>query len=363
MADEERRLSIGILIHAFAPGGSERAAIRLGNVWARRGHEVSLLVGDPAGVLAPLVAQDVAVRSPERPIAKRKGTVGELGRWAGAEAGKLGFDVLFIPGNWHFRAIPWLRRAALRGTPIVAKISNLIQRSDGSALSRAIRLWSLRRRLTSADRVVAMSRALAVDAARVVRADRLNTIVSPVLSGPPAPIGRPGANLVAIGRLTKQKNLGLAIRAFAKVGRPDLRLVIAGDGEEREALEALAHDLGVADRTLFTGWVSSSDTVLVDARMLLLPSHYEGYPSVAIEALAAGVPVVATNSTPAMAEILERPEAGRMSEADPDAFAQAICEVLDAPLPNRAALASLVAHHQIDTVADDYLALFKSLVR
>jgi glycosyltransferase involved in cell wall biosynthesis len=103
----------------------------------------------------------------------------------------------------------------------------------------------------------------------------------------------PGRILV-LGRLTRQKRPDLAVRAFARLDLPGAELHLANDGPDRERVEALARTLGVADRVRFLGYQQDVPALLARASCLLLTSEYEAASLSLLEAMAAGVPVVAT---------------------------------------------------------------------
>ncbi len=100
--------------------------------------------------------------------------------------------------------------------------------------------------------------------------------------------------LLVVARLEKEKNIGLAIDAFAKAAPHDSCLIIVDDGRERRKLEKHAARLGMAGRVFFEGKTDPLPYYAV-ADLLLVPSLYEGYGLVIIEALAAGKPVLATD--------------------------------------------------------------------
>ena len=105
-------------------------------------------------------------------------------------------------------------------------------------------------------------------------------------------------------------------------------LVLAGDGSERPALEAQAAALGIADTTHFIGYVDRPQRVLEETDLMVLPSHTEGLPNAALEALAMTVPVLATavGGTP---EVVVDGETGRLvPAADPQALAREIAHFL-----------------------------------
>jgi glycosyltransferase involved in cell wall biosynthesis len=100
---------------------------------------------------------------------------------------------------------------------------------------------------------------------------------------------------ISVGRLDKQKGHGWLLpilkRVFAQLPQHDLLLV--GDGPEREALQRQARDLGLASRIHFLGWRSDVSALLKASELFLLPSRWEGMPNALLEAMAAGLPVVA----------------------------------------------------------------------
>ena len=96
-----------------------------------------------------------------------------------------------------------------------------------------------------------------------------------------------------MGRLVPVKDHASLFSAVARV--PGLHLAVLGDGELRATLEALAHELGISDRTHFTGWWTDVPSALADLDLVVLSSRNEGTPVALIEALAAGRPVVATD--------------------------------------------------------------------
>jgi len=111
-------------------------------------------------------------------------------------------------------------------------------------------------------------------------------------------IARDQQIILSIGRLSKEKAHADLIEAFKQLSRthPDLdcKLLIVGEGPERESLATMAHASGFADRIVFTGQVTDVSPYYPIASVFVLPSHSEGSPNVLLEAMAARVPVVAT---------------------------------------------------------------------
>jgi glycosyltransferase involved in cell wall biosynthesis len=104
--------------------------------------------------------------------------------------------------------------------------------------------------------------------------------------------------ILFVGRLDRQKGLDWLLTCLPDLlaQLPNFELVLAGDGPQRDALMRQAVQLAVADRVHFLGWRQDIPQVLKRADLLVLPSRYEGMPNVLLEALAAGVPIVATRA-------------------------------------------------------------------
>lgn len=107
-----------------------------------------------------------------------------------------------------------------------------------------------------------------------------------------------GKRVLFVGRLDPVKGAPLLIEAFARVAadHPDASLTVVGDGPSRALAEAMAQDLGLADRVAFLGFRSQAEVadLLEEADMLVLPSFAEGVPVVLMEAMASRIPVVAS---------------------------------------------------------------------
>ena len=113
----------------------------------------------------------------------------------------------------------------------------------------------------------------------------------------------PASYIAAVGRLVPNKNFAMTLRAFAASGEKG-SLVIMGEGPERPALEALAAELGIADRVLTPGYMANPFPVIAGAKYLVSSSNAEGFPNAIVEAMALGRPVIATDCESGPANIL-----------------------------------------------------------
>jgi teichuronic acid biosynthesis glycosyltransferase TuaC len=151
-----------------------------------------------------------------------------------------------------------------------------------------------------------------------------------------ARLGLTGPTLLSVGALIERKGHHVTIGALPLL--PGVGLMLAGEGEERPRLAALAQRLGVADRVRFLGQQphDALPALYSAADVSVLSSNREGWANVLLESMACGTPVVATDAwgTP---EVVAAPEAGRLMAArTPEACAAAVTALLADP-PDRAA--------------------------
>ncbi len=142
--------------------------------------------------------------------------------------------------------------------------------------------------------------------------------------------GYRGARIMTVGRLKRVKNHALLIRAFAKVSEiQPARLMIVGDGELRDELEALIAELGLGGKVVLPGFVNDPTPLYRSADLFVLSSNYEGFGNVIVEAMACGVPVVSTDCPAGPSEILENGRFGTLVPVgDVDALASAMMSAL-----------------------------------
>ena len=334
-------------------GGVERAQLRLAAQWLGAGRRVTLAVGDADGPLGAELPPGLAIE----PLGSR-GYLAQ--RRLVAVTRRLRPDLIFCAGNHYTLVAAWLRlRLGAACPPIVAKLSNAVERADHNAVMRAGHgLW-LAQHGRFLDHLVAMTPATAAQAARAMRME-LRTSVIP---NPPAPRGDavpdatlpPGRVVLGVGRLVPQKRWDRLIAAVPTLP-DDVRVVILGEGELRPALERQIAAAGLGGRIALRGHVADPLPLMARAAVLALPSDYEGVPGVLREALSVGTPVVATASSPSVREIVGDPALGSVVDPDDAAgFAAALDHWLAAPRP------APVPQPGGDSAAR-YLALFDTLV-
>ncbi len=170
------------------------------------------------------------------------------------------------------------------------------------------------------------------------------------------------------GRFEPQKALHHLLQAFATLQRrlPRALLVLFGAGPLQPALQAQAAELGLTERVRFAGWQPDMAAVLPAADVFCLSSLWEGLPYALLDAMAVGVPIVATD-VGGVAEALDNGRCGRLvAPGQPAALADALTALL-ADAPQRATLASaaharLHSHYALPRMLDDHTRLYERLL-
>lgn len=126
----------------------------------------------------------------------------------------------------------------------------------------------------------------------------------------------------SVGRLHAQKGYDVLVRALASLD--DVAAILVGDGDERQALTRLAADLGVQDRVAFRGWADDARRSLAELDVFVLPSRFEAFPLTILEAMLAGLPVVATDVGSVSEAVIEGVTGLLVPPDDVEALAAAI---------------------------------------
>lgn len=172
----------------------------------------------------------------------------------------------------------------------------------------------------------------------------------------------------SVGRLTKQKGYTFLLEAVPKVidKIPNIQFLIVGDGELRERLCQQIERLGLQGKVVLAGARNHIESIYGLFDLFVLPSLWEGLPTVILEAMASGVPVVATN-IPGTRELIWPGQTGWLAQPqDPSDLANCILEALSSPATRAAvaqtALQELVPKFSLQYIADEYERLYWELV-
>ncbi len=174
--------------------------------------------------------------------------------------------------------------------------------------------------------------------------------------------------LVAMGRLTHQKGFDNLLQAFQLIAphHPDWHLLILGEGELQAELEQMRRLLGLVQQVSFLGLVQNPFDILKQAQLFVLSSRFEGFGNVMVEALACGLPVVATDCPSGPSEIVRNGIDGLLvPNEDINALAAALHQLMkDCTTREKMAARAPegVARFTLDTITDQWLTLFQSVM-
>jgi len=345
--DNEWQVAVGtaverlaLLMPSFRGGGAERVMLTLAGGFADQGLAVDLLVAQMEGAYVSEVP--ATVRTIDLRASRVLAATVPLLRYLRAERPRALLSAL---SHMNVVAI-WARAVARVETRLVVSEHNLAGLWLEHAVQRRARLLPTIMRWTygSADAIVTVSDGLADDLATSLHCDRTritriyNPVVTPklfALADEPVEhswfaAGEPPV-VVAAGRLTKEKDFATLLRAVALVQRErEVRLMILGEGIERQQLEALASDLAIATTVALPGFVANPFRYMRRAAVFVLSSRSEGFGNVLVEAMACGTPVVSTDCPSGPGEILQGGRFGRLVPiGDAKAMADAIVAQLD----------------------------------
>lgn len=357
---------LAIFLPSLSGGGAERAMLNLAYGLAKCGCDVDLVLAQAKGPYMGDVNE--AIRLVDLKASRVLTCLPALARYLRREQPKALVSAL----DYASVVALWARRLA--GVPICVVVNeqNTISISARKSVRRRERMVP---RLAKhfypwADHLTGNSNGVADDLSQVTGLPRerikilYNPVVTPELrEKAQAPLNHPWFEadqppvVLAVGRLTKQKDFPTLIRAFAHVRqtRP-ARLLILGEGIDRPALEALVNQLGLEDDVALPGFVENPYAYMSRASLYVLSSRWEGLPTVLIEALYCGPPVIATDCPSGPNEILADGQHGLLVPVgDVTALAQAI----------EAGLAGKTPHpteeswrpFSVEAVVDQYLGL------
>jgi glycosyltransferase involved in cell wall biosynthesis len=381
MADPERApVRVCYVVSYFHPfaSGAERQAMAQGAELARRGHSIHVVTRAVPGY--PVDDEEVA------------GVF--IHRWVRTSAAGPLFAASFVTGVVralrrlrrcydviHTHQALWeavatgLGRSWLGGAPTLVQPASSGYYGEAEELARTRGFPLLRRAILRNTAFAAISadierqwRDLGVPAGRIAR----------TASGVDADHFRPGPSamessllprprVIFTGRLHPQKNLDLVLDAWPEVARRTAaNLVLVGPGAERDRLLEHARELGIPDRVQLTGPVADPADALRAADVFALPSVAEGMSNSLLEAMATGLPCLATGIGGNSDLLGEGPSGLLLPPDDPKAWSDALIAVIEDPALARrlgmAARARVEAEFALPVVVDRYVELYRRLL-
>jgi glycosyltransferase involved in cell wall biosynthesis len=359
-----------MVLGQFGSGGVERVACLLANGFAAHGWSSHMLVVKPDGPTRSLVNEGVTVTPLlRRPRGKRSHqlllSVIPIARYLR----KARPAIVFAPGNHTHIATAlahWL--AGGKQTALVIKITNPIKKVRYGPVRMRLRHIFYRWMLRRAGQVIVLSPAGIAEVHAVAGTSDIDVrfVHNPYIASSAITMDRifdDGTPMIlAVGRLTPQKNFGLLLDALALLRTNHWRLVLLGEGPEEAWLKAKARELGIADRVTFVGFVQDTAHYYASAHMLVISSRWEDLPATALEAMGAGCRVVSTECSAALCEIVRHAQSGVIVPIDAMALAHAIADSLHLPW-ERSVSPAIAAYSISNGVAEHINALAAMLSR
>lgn len=246
-------------------------------------------------------------------------------------------------------------------------------RDNKNALRNFILKTLMQYTYKKADAIVAVSKGAAKALAQQTKIDisKITTIYNPVVTDKLIHeqhelINHPWMKketpyIIGVGRLIPLKNFEALITAYSYVQRYiDINLVILGQGHLKEELQKLVRDLRIEEKVLFTGFVDNPYPWIKNAECFVLSSRYEGLPTVLIEAMACGTPIVSTDCPSGPSEILENGLWGELVPiSDIEALSKAILKVLSKDYVKKDVM-ERASFFSVDNALKGYLTILDS---
>lgn len=340
--------------------------VNLAQGFADRGHAVDLVLAQAVGPYLDLVPDTVRLvdLKASRVLFSLPGLVHYLRRERPVAmlSALKHVNIIALTGKALAR-VPMRLAISVRNTHSISQQQSINRRSNVvSVLAKYL--------YPHADAILAVSQGVADDLSKSLGIERekitvaYNPVVTEDIERTAAePLGHPWFRtgepkvVLGCGRLTRQKNFPLLLRAFKLVReKMEARLIILGEGEERPNLEQLCRDLDIQKDVDLPGFVENPFQYMNRAGVFVLSSDYEGLPGVLIQAMACGAPVVSTDCLSGPREILEDGKWGRLvAVGDERGLADAIVAALSDTECPHVKLRAMDFHATI--AVDNYLKL------
>jgi len=367
---KDGRQRVCFVIPSLAGGGAERVAVQVLNALDQSRWDRSLFLFERAGPFLADVSPDITLESAD--VASR------IGQWRALQRfiRKAKPDVVVAFLSY------WSALTATRAAGVGAKVVFAIGTPVGAFLSDRDYRWSqpwnrrvftavMRTACALADRIIATSTGVADDLIESVggTAARIRVVHNPVDVTEVASAAREPIDsadearwqrpvIVAAGRLAEAKNFALLIEAFAILRRRSVAtLFILGTGDEEANLRSRIASHGLVDSVHLCGFRRNPWSYMARADVFALTSRYEGFGNVLVEAMACGVPVVATRSAGTLEVITPGADGLVVDQHEPAAFASALASVIDNSELRAQMSATALLHaerYRTDTIARDY---------
>ncbi|SDI00482.1 glycosyltransferase [Desulfosporosinus hippei] len=370
--DSLKKTPLSLYIPSLAGGGAEKITVNLANCFAAQGLKVDLVVSDLKGPLLKDISDKIRIidlRS-SRVIFSLIPLVIYLAR----------NKPRAILSSLNYANVIVIISSLLAN--FLAKAKTRVYVAEHSTLSQTLlhppnfrtKFLPLLMKHTYklADGIITVSKGVAADLAKIIGIppSKIFVIYNPVfnknvifkkMETPDHPWFKPGSPpvILGVGRLHPAKDFSCLIKAFKALREElDVKLVILGEGEERSKLELLINDLGLQDEIDLPGFVRNPYEYMDHSSVFVLSSQWEGLPTVLIEALACGLPIVSTDCPSGPREILEDGKYGLLVRVgDELSLTKALSDILTNKVGIEKIPAETLMTYEYETAANQYLKL------
>ncbi len=349
-------------------GGLDRVAIYLANDMAERGIPTELWLTETTGPLSDRISPLVKIRKiPALGFGNRGFRLFVQIPVLAAMIRKHRPRAIFSAGNQSNLSLAIARKLAGNVTTrIIQKITNPVFRPNSGKYSQWHRKHRFELTACLGDMCLTLSPADARNYQQLLpkAADKFYPVINAYICQDILQIGSNISErnssgipqLLAVGRISVQKDYETMVRALAMIKNRPWHLTILGDGPLRIQTEALVHDLELTDRIEFKGFVSNAADYYAQSDLLILSSKWEGFAAVPIEAMAANCAVVATDSSDGLTELLQQAGQSATPIGNATKLSQSISHALENPL-QCAKQQKIAVRYTVENSVNDHIRL------
>ncbi len=361
---------LSIFLPGLYGGGAERILLNLAEGFTARGVLVDIVLAQKEGEFTrqiPHKVRLVSLRETQRSSLRTITALPALVRYLKHEKP----DILLSALHGNLIAV-WAKLLANTNTRVVLTEHNTFSLENKAMYPRMQRLNALLVRwfYPLSSELIAVSKGVAEDLSDSVGIDRnrIKVIYNPIINDtlfvkarrvPDHPWFQNSQYpiVISVGRLTEQKDYPMLLDAFHIVSKQAAaRLIILGEGEDRNSLERKVKTLGLQDVVLLPGFVDNPYAYLAHSSVFVLSSKWEGLPTVLVEAMACGLPVISMDCPSGPREILQNGRYGRLIPVgDLAALSSAILDGVNGKIssPPQESWANFTVKHTVE----QYLSL------
>lgn len=371
-------MNITFFIPNLQIGGAERTVVRLSNKLTELDHNVEVVVTTDQGELKSEFNREVDIINLGVKTIPNIGVLSSVPHLI--KFFKNSSPDIFVSFMKHSNIAALIAHQFVPGAgPIIISERNPpSQTLNNNHKLRKVTILSLMKICyPHADAITSLSNGVAKDLAACIDIDSRNiqTIYNPVYNSKLVGMMNEEVHhrwfenndlktVIGVGTLKPQNDFSTLISAFSMViKRRDARLIIVGEGEQRNELETLVQRLGLEQVVELPGQINNPFPYMKEASLFVSSSAWEGFGNVIVEAMACGCPVVATDCLSGPREILQDGEYGPLVPVgQPDKMADAIITTLDNP-PSSKKLVERAQTFSADRITKEYISLFNDITR